>query len=65
LYIDVSFKLSNPVPMNGKIVVDFEGIDVFNSYYKLDNDGGSATGTKDYCFVEWINRDISCDTLNT
>lgn len=38
-------------------------MEVFATKYMLDVN--AANGTGDYCFVEWINRDIVCDTLNT
>mmetsp|Transcript_29957 Transcript_29957/g.5413 ORF Transcript_29957/g.5413 Transcript_29957/m.5413 type:complete len:141 (+) Transcript_29957:752-1174(+) len=63
IYMDIIFKIQNPVPTGGKIVVDFEGIDVFSTNYKLN--ASAAPGTSDYCFVEWNGRDIDCDTLNT
>lgn len=47
--MDISFKIEHPIPTGGKIVVDFEGIDVFNTNYKVDANGsGNAS---DYCFI--------------
>jgi hypothetical protein len=51
MYTDLSFQITNPINLNGKIEVSFLNVDINTTNWKLDKD--LANVSAGYCYLEY------------
>jgi hypothetical protein len=51
MYTDLSFQITHPINLNGKIEISFLNVDMNTTNWKLDKDGAALSA--EYCYLEY------------